>query len=375
MQFASSRIPSPSHRASERPDAEASLILVHDGNGLERTVAPMLRQNYATSLIDLQRDAITFSDRALAVVVCIDLGNPASIKAIRDHFVDHPVQVPRIFVLPNGDRRSILQAYSSGAHQFMVSPVTPREIHEVLTPITNRSVEWQWRRLSETQQAALRISLKLFEDSQTSVLRGEGLEVSTAARACSSVISAVGHEGFPALLNELRAHHNYTFRHSMYVTGSLVAFANVLNFREEDMSLAAMAGLLHDIGKIATPNAILNKPSRLEPSEWLIMRQHPLDGLSILKRNGDWPEPVLDAVSHHHEKLDGSGYFDGLSGDSIKDLTRMVSIADTFSALIDKRAYKPPMSGKEAMAIMLGAEGHLDMALVRAFEPVALAIG
>jgi putative nucleotidyltransferase with HDIG domain len=184
----------------------------------------------------------------------------------------------------------------------------------------------------------------------------------------------VSHEDFPSLLDALRSHNNYTFRHSMFVTGTLVSFCDRLGFNEEDIGRAATAGLLHDIGKVVTPNAILDKPGRLDPSEMAIMRGHVTAGRDILRRDGDWPADIVHAVLHHHERLDGAGYCNGLSGAAITDLTRMVSIADVFSALIDKRAYKPAMSGRDAYQIMLKAEGHLDMDLVAAFEPIAHSI-
>jgi HD-GYP domain-containing protein (c-di-GMP phosphodiesterase class II) len=131
---------------------------------------------------------------------------------------------------------------------------------------------------------------------------------------------------------------------------------------------------VHDIGKTVTPSAILDKPSRLDPAEWAIMRGHVTAGADILSRHGDWPPEIVHAVLHHHERLDGTGYAHGLSGSAITDLTRMVSVADTFSALIDKRAYKPAMSGREAHQIMLQAKGHLDLDLVAAFEPIACSV-
>lgn len=352
----------------------ADILLAHDGSVLAPEALRVLERSYKISEADIREGATTPPSSVLAVVVCINLSDPGSVRTIRERYVDGPIQIPRVFVLPNSDRRSVVQAYSAGAHQLMSPPLTTEAFTNVLAPLMDGSIEWLWGRLSNIQQSALRISLKLFEDTHTSVMRGGGLETRTVARTCNNIITAIGHEGFPSLLDALRSHHNYTFRHSMCVTGSLVAFADSLGFCDEDIGRAAMAGLLHDVGKVSTPNAILNKPSKLEPAEWAIMQRHAPDGAEILMRNGDWPRDVLDAVSHHHERLDGKGYCDGLSGGEICDLTRMVSIADMFSALIDKRAYKPPMPGREAFSIMRAAEGHLDQALVAAFEPIALAV-
>lgn len=357
------------------PSATAAEILfVHDGGGLEALALPALGDIYPLRAARLEEAGSLLTDTTLAVVFCVDMSAPDTIRKIRDQFIDAGTQAPRIFILPNADRRSIVQAYSAGAHQLLIAPVSVASAEQVIGPLVNKSAELLWGRLTDVQQSALRISLKLFEDTHASSIRGEGLDRASVTRACNGVISAVSHQDFPSLLDALRSHHNYTFRHSMFVTGSLVSFCDVLGFCQEDISRAATAGMLHDIGKMVTPNAILDKPGRLDPAELAIMRGHVTAGGEILSRHGDWPADIVHAVLHHHERLDGAGYCDGLSGAAITDLTRMVSIADVFSALIDKRAYKPAMSGHDAYQIMLKAEGHLDMDLVAAFEPIALSI-
>jgi putative nucleotidyltransferase with HDIG domain len=352
----------------------AEILFVHDGSGLEGLALPALRDIYTLKVVRLGEDEHPLTDSTLAVVICVDLSSTANVSEIRKRFVDASRQAPRIFILPNSDRRSIVQAYSAGAHELLIAPVSVPLAQQVISPLANKSAERLWGRLTDVQQSALRISLKLFEDTHKSSLRGEGLDRDSVTRACNGVISAVSHEDFPSLLDALRSHNNYTFRHSMFVTGTLVSFCDLLGFNEEDIGRATTAGLLHDIGKVVTPNAILDKPGRLDPAEMAIMRGHVTAGRDILRRDGDWPADIVHAVLHHHERLDGTGYCDGLSGAAITDLTRMVSIADVFSALIDKRAYKPAMSGRDAYQIMLKAEGHLDMDLVAAFEPIAYSI-
>jgi len=356
------------------PGTGAEICFIHDGSGLERLALPALSQLYQLRTIRLSDETAGLANDTLAIVICADMSSPGVISEIRRRFVDTAVQAPRIFVLPNSDRRTIVQAYSAGAHQLLVAPVSMVTAEQVINPLVNRSVEWLWGGLTDVQQSALRISLKLFEDTHTAALRGQGLDRDAVTRACNGVISAISHHDFPDLLDALRSHHNYTFRHSMFVTGTLVSFCDLLGFREEDISRAATAGMLHDIGKTVTPCSILNKPGRLDPAELAIMRGHVTAGADILGRHGDWPPEIVHAVLHHHERLDGTGYTDGLSGGAITDLTRMVSVADTFSALIDKRAYKPAMSGRDAYQIMRQAHGHLDMALVAAFEPIAYSV-
>jgi putative nucleotidyltransferase with HDIG domain len=310
----------------------------------------------------------------LTYVFDVDLSDSDAVAKIRDKYVDSGLPIPRVFVLDAISRRSIVQAYAAGAHHFLDRPIFFADLQRVLSLAVNSSVERHWGRLSSVQCSALRLSLKVFEDMQAVATRGDAVNLEEVSKVGSAVINAFAHAEFPALLGTLREHHNYSFRHSMFVAATLVSFARVLKFSDEDTQKVACAALVHDVGKAATPIAILEKPGPLCDAEWSVMREHVVTGADILRRGSDWPADVVDAVLHHHERLDGSGYPNGLTAGRLSDLTRLVSIADTFSALIDKRSYKPPMSGDAAYRIMCGLRGKLDPALVEAFEPVALAI-
>jgi response regulator RpfG family c-di-GMP phosphodiesterase len=122
------------------------------------------------------------------------------------------------------------------------------------------------------------------------------------------------------------------------------------------------AAPMHDIGKIATPDAVLLKPGKLTPDEWDIMKQHPTVGLSILDGSS---RPILKAaavIAHqHHEKYDGTGYPQGLKGEAIHRFARIVAVADVFDALSHKRCYKdawPISQVKEHLREVAGH--HLD---------------
>ncbi len=102
------------------------------------------------------------------------------------------------------------------------------------------------------------------------------------------------------------------------------------------------------------------------------MRAHPVLGFDALKAIPDVDPEVLDAVRHHHEYLDGSGYPDRLDGSAISDIVRLLTISDIFAALIESRPYRPPMSRQNAYDVLGDMGGKLEQALVRAFKPIAL---
>lgn len=118
-----------------------------------------------------------------------------------------------------------------------------------------------------------------------------------------------------------------------------------------DLSALRQGGYLHDIGKVATPDAILFKPGPLTQEEWVIMRQHTTIGESICRPMRSL-RPVLPIIRHHHERWDGSGYPDGLCGEKIPLLARILQIADIYDAITSRRSYKAAFGSDEALELM-----------------------
>ncbi|MFC6791463.1 HD-GYP domain-containing protein [Methylobacterium komagatae] len=163
-----------------------------------------------------------------------------------------------------------------------------------------------------------------------------------------------------------------THQHCLLVAGLAAAFAKSLGLGEGECHRLTKAALLHDVGKIHVPTAILNKPGKLDANEMALMKRHPELGFAMLTGQAFHPE-VLQVVRSHHEMLDGSGYPDGLKANEIPDLVRVMTVCDIYAALIERRSYKAPMPGEKAFAILDGMTGRLDAAIVEAFRPVARA--
>jgi HD-GYP domain-containing protein (c-di-GMP phosphodiesterase class II) len=145
-----------------------------------------------------------------------------------------------------------------------------------------------------------------------------------------------------------------------------------LGFSKCDIERLYTSAMFHDVGKATIPLAVLDKPGRLDAQERALVETHPSAGYDILKDNNSIPAEVLDAVRHHHEYLDGSGYPDGLDAAGICDLVRVLTVSDIFSALIEQRPYKATMSRAEAYNILCNMNGKLEKPLVSAFKAVAL---
>jgi putative nucleotidyltransferase with HDIG domain len=184
-----------------------------------------------------------------------------------------------------------------------------------------------------------------------------------AARESGSTVSI-------ELLTQLSDLHQavdpYLHGHSRRVASYAGRIAREMRLSPKEIANVETAALVHDIGKIYTPREILQKPGRLTDREYAIVKLHARDGAEILADAGD---PQLTAiVRHHHERLDGNGYPDGIAATEIPLGSRIVAVADTFDVITSTRPYRPPRSHKEAIDILSNESGtQLDGTVVAAF--------
>ena len=160
------------------------------------------------------------------------------------------------------------------------------------------------------------------------------------AESCASTIYA--------LTAAIDAKDHYTFSHSNHVAEYASVLAEALGLDDEHIEIVRQAGLLHDIGKIGTPEAILAKESRLTPEEYTIMKQHVEASIAMIRYLPSL-NYVIPSVIGHHERWDGKGYPRGLAGSAIPIGARCLCLADSFDAMISKRSYKEAMSVEEAL--------------------------
>ncbi|TAN28259.1 MAG: HD-GYP domain-containing protein [Castellaniella sp.] len=159
----------------------------------------------------------------------------------------------------------------------------------------------------------------------------------------------------------------YTYMHSVAVAALMTSLSRAMGLPDDQVRLAGMAGLLHDIGKVNISDAILNKPGRLLPDEYAQIQKHPELGEALLREDADIPPEVLDVCRHHHERIDGQGYPDRLPADRIAQLVRMASICDVYDAVTSNRPYKKGWDPAFAIHKMLHWDGQFDPDILQAF--------
>lgn len=151
-------------------------------------------------------------------------------------------------------------------------------------------------------------------------------------------------------LNVLHWYQNSLAGHTSQVKFLAEAVARQLRRKEREVHLLGVAALLHDIGKMAIPSALLNKPGPLTEQEWTIMRLHPLIGSCLLEKAGGIWSSIAPFVLAHHERWDGLGYPYGLVGEAIPLEARILAVVDSYTAMIEQRPYRSALAPAEARA-------------------------
>ncbi|MDQ0322765.1 putative nucleotidyltransferase with HDIG domain [Pararhizobium capsulatum DSM 1112] len=197
-----------------------------------------------------------------------------------------------------------------------------------------------------------------------------GAELDT--EACMAVAGEIANsvKDGPSILlgmTRLKSKDKVTFLHSIAVSALLVHLGREMAFDEATVRCLGLAGLVHDIGKLAIPVEVLQKPSGLTEEERALIMNHTVLGHEILVQQGQLPDLVLDICLNHHERVDGKGYPNRVPGANLSIFARMAAICDVYEATTSVRPYKEPWSSKYAFNWMLQREGHFDHQLLWRF--------
>jgi putative nucleotidyltransferase with HDIG domain len=300
-------------------------------------------------------------------LVDIDLNDSSRVLLLKEWLRRKPKDAKVIFVADKASWLQDARACAIGATDVIDRPIDGRTLLAMLwgdvaalaVDPSNPAVQH-----SPGVDAAVDTLQSIF----SSACLGAPIDLATIQSTGDAVVGQIEAQGLAAWIETVRMHHSQTYQHCLLVTGLAVAFGQHIGASRADRQRLSFAGMLHDIGKARIPLTILEKPGPLDANELAVMRKHPQYGLDALDAVSALPAEMRDMVVHHHEYLDGSGYPHGLAAGEISDLVRIITISDVFGALIERRSYKPPLSGTAAYRILLDMGPKLDKDLVREFE-------
>lgn len=235
------------------------------------------------------------------------------------------------------------------------------------TPITSTQsvpIEEEMSAARETLEKARQATMAVLQEARM----GNSVSSADVAPLVEEISASIERNASAMLtVSRMKTKDDYTYLHSVAVCALMIALGKQLNYRGSLHALG-MAGLLHDVGKMSIPDEILNKPGKLTDEEFKVVLEHPRQGWELLKRSDDIDEIALDVCLHHHERVDGKGYPDRLSGETLSLEARMGAICDVYDAITSDRCYKKGWEPAYALKKMAEwKDGHFDEAIFQAF--------
>jgi putative nucleotidyltransferase with HDIG domain len=239
--------------------------------------------------------------------------------------------------------------------------VAPQKSNDLTTPLAMNEELNQASKIVNRSKEAI---TSMFNEARM----GKAVNVENAVSLVEEITSSIIRNPNALIgLARLKSKDDYTYMHSVAVCALMVSLARQLGLSEEQTRESGLAGLLHDVGKMAIPLDILNNPGKLTNAEFDMVKEHPVAGHRMLLEGGAVGEVALEVCLHHHEKMDGTGYPDQLAGDNISMFARMGAVCDVYDAVTSNRPYKQGWCPSESLRKMAEWEGHFDKEIFQAF--------
>lgn len=338
-----------------------SKILIADDDVLVREAVEKILELFGHEVI-----AVESGQAALDVlqndidVVILDINMPdmdgfQTIKKINERQLDVPV----LFFTGAGSMEYAVKAINLGAYDFLTKPIEDLDLFDVKI---RRAIE---KRMYVLKEKAYKMNLEVEVRSKTKELAQKNILLEQYGHDLeNSTVNMV-----LALQNALEEKDQYTAGHTHRVTVLAKQIARAMTLPQEEQVILERASQLHDIGKLVIDVSCIQKPGPLSAEEWFLVKKHPEIGENILK-----PLRFLvrerDIIRHHHERIDGKGYPDGLTGKDLDILTKILTVADSYDAMTSKRSYKINMPRREAVEELRRCAGsQFDPEVVKAFIP------
>lgn len=315
-------------------------ILVADDDIMVRTAVSQILEMFGH-----QVDTVASGLEVVGVVndtydvIILDINMPVmdgfqTIKELNRMNLDIPV----LFLTGAGSMDYAVRAINLGAYDFLTKPIEDIDIFNVKIKraIEKRSYVLKERHYKAALEDDIQVKAKqLGEQNKLLLAYSNSLENATVQLMTS-------------LQNAMEEKDYYTAGHTMRVTDYALMLGGVLGLSDNDIVVLRRAAQFHDIGKLVIDLSCIQKPGELTVEEWLLIKKHPTIGANIIKPLG-FMKREQNIIRHHHERLDGKGYPDGLKGDELDNLTKIITVVDSYDAMTSKRNYRKNKTVDEAV--------------------------
>ncbi len=339
-------------------ETQLKILLADDDTMVRSTVSSILEVfGYTVKAVSDGKDVIEAIDDSYDVVI-LDINMPGmdgfeTLAALNAFAYDIPV----LFLTGAGSMDYAMKAINLGAYDFLTKPIEDIDIFNVKV---RRAIE---KRMFIRRERLYKKELE--EDIRAKAAELE--ETNKLLLTYSHSLENATVQLMSSLQNAMEEKDVYTAGHTMRVTKYAVLLGQAMGISEVDLVILRRAAQFHDIGKLVIELSCIQKPGTLNGEEWGLIRKHPGIGANIIQ-----PLAFLKRehfiIRHHHERMDGKGYPDGLKGDELNLLTRILTVVDSYDAMTSRRNYRRNMNMEEALTELQRCAGtQFDESCVLAF--------
>ena len=254
--------------------------------------------------------------------------------------------IPVLFLTGAGSMDYAVKSINLGAYDFLTKPIEDLDIFNVKISraIEKRMYVLQDRKYKEALEDDIQLKASQLEEQNKLLLTYSNSLEKATVQLMSSLQNAMEEKDY------------YTAGHTMRVTEYAMMLGMAMGLSENEILVLRRAAQFHDIGKLVIDLSCIQKPGKLTEEEWVLIRKHPSVGANIIEPLG-FMERELFIIRHHHERMDGKGYPDGLTGDQLDDLTKILIVVDSYDAMTSKRNYRKNMTMQEAVKELYSCSG------------------